>query len=141
METTQETAMPLTRIAGCVTAGAACGFGLLGSASANPPVPHLDLRPPMNYSAAPGDAAASAHSPTSGFRRSNSSRMDDRILPPALGTDDPSFTMMSRSALFVGRVRREGLPFARLWESKSALLSIGLDRKGKPGIWLTQKVR
>jgi len=48
---------------------------------------------------------------------------------------------MSSPEVFVGRVSREGLPFARLWESKSTLLSIGLSPKGKPGLWLTQKVR
>ena len=38
-------------------------------------------------------------------------------------------------------VRREGLPLARLWENKSALLSLGLNKKGKPGLWLVQKIR
>jgi len=27
----------------------------------------------------------------------------------------------------------------RLWESKSALLSVGLNQKGKAGLWLIQK--
>ncbi len=40
---------------------------------------------------------------------------------------------------FARRVHREGLPVARLWESKSALVSIGLNQKGKPGLWLIQK--
>jgi hypothetical protein len=38
------------------------------------------------------------------------------------------------------RVHREGLPVARLWENKSALVSLGLNQKGKPGLWLVQKV-
>jgi hypothetical protein len=38
-------------------------------------------------------------------------------------------------------VRREGLPLARLWENKSALLSLGLNKKGKPGLWIVQKIR
>ena len=37
--------------------------------------------------------------------------------------------------------RREGLPLARLWENKSALLSLGLNKKGKPGLWIVQKIR
>ena len=37
------------------------------------------------------------------------------------------------------RFHREGLPLARLWETKSALVSLGLNPKGKPGLWLTQK--
>jgi hypothetical protein len=37
------------------------------------------------------------------------------------------------------RFHREGLPIARLWENKSALVSLGFNPKGKPGLWLTQK--
>jgi hypothetical protein len=38
------------------------------------------------------------------------------------------------------RVPREGLPVARLWETKTALLHVGLSPRGKPGLWLIQKV-
>jgi hypothetical protein len=41
---------------------------------------------------------------------------------------------------FVRRVHQEGLPVARLLESKSALLHLGLSPRGKPGLWLVQKV-
>ena len=37
------------------------------------------------------------------------------------------------------RFHREGLPVARLWENHSALVSLGLNQKGKPGLWLVQK--
>jgi 6-phosphogluconate dehydrogenase len=40
---------------------------------------------------------------------------------------------------FARRVDKEGLPVARLWETHSALVSIGLNPKGKPGLWLIQK--
>jgi hypothetical protein len=39
------------------------------------------------------------------------------------------------------RLRREGLPVARLFENQSALVSLGLNQKGKPGLWLIQKMR
>src|ERR1700731_541274 len=65
---------------------------------------------------------------------------DDRIRPTALGIGEQNFRTMSQAEIFARRIHREGLPVARLWESKSALLSIGLNRKGKPGLWLTQKV-
>jgi hypothetical protein len=151
---------PLTRIVRRVAVGTVCGFGLLNSATADPsprrdktvlaavpaqqpesaPKAHFDLRLPMNYSAATVDAPENVHSPASSFRRSYSD-LNERIPAADLHTDDPSFRMASRSANFVSRVRREGLPFARLWESKSALLSIGLSRSGRPGLWLTQKTR
>jgi hypothetical protein len=49
--------------------------------------------------------------------------------------------MRQRPAIqdFVRRVHHEGLPVARLFESKSALLHLGLSPKGKPGLWLVQK--
>jgi hypothetical protein len=37
------------------------------------------------------------------------------------------------------RAQREGLPLARLFESQSALISLGLNKKGKPGLWLVEK--
>ena len=107
------------------------------------PTTHLDLRPPKNYPSAvgPGDAPAFASALSlSSIRRLDLDK-DDHLLSPALGADTPNSRVMSPSETFVGRVRREGLPFARLWESKSALLSIGLSPKGKPGLWLTQKIR
>jgi hypothetical protein len=66
---------------------------------------------------------------------------DDRINPSALGTGEQNFRAMSQAEIFARRIHREGLPVARLWESKSALISIGLNQKGKPGLWLTQKVQ
>jgi hypothetical protein len=41
----------------------------------------------------------------------------------------------------VSRVHREGLPVARLFETKSALVHLGLNPRGKPGLWLVQKTR
>jgi hypothetical protein len=46
---------------------------------------------------------------------------------------------MSPYEAFARRVHKEGLPVARLWETKSALVSVGLNPKGKPGLWLIQK--
>jgi len=40
---------------------------------------------------------------------------------------------------FVQKVHREGLPVARLFETKSALVHLGLSPRGKPGLWLVQK--
>jgi hypothetical protein len=154
-----------------VAAGAICGFFLLNSVGANPPfgrersvlsavdsarslsVPgmhpesaltaHLDLRPPANFPpaimAADTRELASAHTPFP--IRGLYLDKDEHILSPALSIDETNFRMMSKPAIFVDRVAREGLPFARLWESRSALLSIGLSPKGKPGLWLTQKIR
>jgi hypothetical protein len=58
----------------------------------------------------------------------------------ASGLADFSMTKpMSPAEAFARRVHKEGLPVARLWETRSALVSIGLNPKGKPGLWLIQK--
>lgn len=65
---------------------------------------------------------------------------EDRTRLPALRTSENSGRLMSPAETLARRIHREGLPIAHLWQSKSALLSIGLNNRGKPGIWLTQKV-
>jgi hypothetical protein len=93
---------------------------------------HLDLR-------APSPAMDTAQRPASFpsmLHRQAATPQDPSPLP-ALGSEG----MRSRPGLqeFVRRVRREGLPVARLFESKSALVHLGLSPKGKPGLWLVQK--
>jgi hypothetical protein len=104
-----------------------------GAAPSHPP--HLDLRSPS--ARAPGDfAAASADRPSWGRPQAPGSR-DSNL--PALGADVGQARVMGRAETFVRRFHREGLPVARLWENHSALLSLGLNAKGKPGLWLVQK--
>jgi hypothetical protein len=57
---------------------------------------------------------------------------------PGFGTREAGFPVMSQPETLLHRVQREGVPIIRLWNSKSALLSIGLNQKGKPGLWLIQ---
>ncbi len=64
---------------------------------------------------------------------------DYRSTLPALGVDavrrEPS--RIEELAL---RVHREGVPLARLWQNENALLHLGLNSRGKPGLWLVQKI-
>jgi hypothetical protein len=56
------------------------------------------------------------------------------------GTEAPEFHFQdSRVKQIAEHFHREGLPVARLWETHSALLSLGLNHRGKPGLWLVQK--
>ena len=96
----------------------------------------LDLRAPTDVPQT-GDAAAPSGFPSP--RRLARSAADSLQLP-ALGAADAQPREMSRVEEFARRVHREGLPIARLWESHSALVSLGLNQRGKPGIWLIQKV-
>jgi hypothetical protein len=65
---------------------------------------------------------------------------EDRTRLPALRTSETTGRLMSPAETLARRLHREGVPIARLWQSKSAVLSIGLNNRGKPGLWLTQKV-
>jgi hypothetical protein len=130
---------------------AACATGLMHAAHAAPPsragshwseqvslalhVP-LDLHPPVLSAPA---AQSSANFPSALHRQPLGGQ--DQIQLPALGADAQPTRIPSRMEEIARRVHREGLPVARLWENKSALVSLGLNQRGKPGLWLVQKVR
>jgi hypothetical protein len=97
---------------------------------------HLDLRAPTDVPQAAANAGAPVGFPSS---RHLAGSTADSLQLPALGRDG-HLREMSRVEEFARRVHREGLPIARLWESHSALVSLGLNQRGKPGIWLIQKV-
>jgi len=126
-----------------------CGLGLLCSAAAAPPLnggkashpsaPPLDLRLSGDR-----EAPLAAFFPSAmhhgDFGKADLDA-DGRVARSVLGSGEMRFRVMSQAEIFARRVHREGLPIARLWESKSALLSLGLNPRGKPGLWLTQKTR
>ena len=96
---------------------------------------HLDLRPPSHLDATVNTAQKN-HSFAAPLSRQTPGPPERTALAP-MASDG----MRQRPAIqdFVRRVHHEGLPVARLFESKSALLHLGLSPKGKPGLWLVQK--
>jgi lipoate-protein ligase A len=48
---------------------------------------------------------------------------------------------MGRAEAIARRMVREGIPIVRLWEGHAAFVSLGLNQRRKPGLWLIQKVR
>jgi hypothetical protein len=123
-----------------------CGLGLIGPALAAPPLnqktaqrlephPTLDLRP--SFAALAAIEKPSAAFPSGLHRQTLGGQEDLRL--PALGFESTQTPVRGRAEEFVSRVRREGLPVARLWQNHSALVSLGLNQKGKPGLWLIQK--
>jgi hypothetical protein len=87
----------------------------------------LDLRPP--------DLAAT---PEAHLSVANNDAADVRTN----GRPEFQLTMekpMSPAKAIAVRAQHEGVPFARLWENKSALVSVGLNQKGHLGLWLIQK--
>jgi hypothetical protein len=108
------------------------------------PTAHLDLRLPSHP--VEGGANVAEKSPSafpSMAQRQNLAQQNlaqhEAAQLPALGPDG----MHTRPTIqdLVQRVHREGLPVARLFETKSALVHLGLNPKGKPGLWLVQKTR
>jgi hypothetical protein len=57
---------------------------------------------------------------------------------PSLGAGNPR--LRPPMAELARHIQHEGLPVARLWENKSALVHLGLNQRGKPGLWLVQKI-
>lgn len=106
--------------------------------AAPPPTPkpalHLDLHPSL---AALGMENSSTAFP-SPYRQFPGSQ--EGLQLPSLGSEGAQARVPSRVEEFARRVHKEGLPVARLWENKSALVSLGLNQKGKPGLWIVQKV-
>jgi hypothetical protein len=123
---------------------------LTSGAFAAPPQGRLQLRPqsPMQASAQHLDLRAPSHAvdagnvaeklpstfPSMAHRQSQNPAQQQVELSTSEG-------MHARPAIqdFVRKVHREGLPVARLFETKSALVHLGLNPRGKPGLWLVQK--
>jgi hypothetical protein len=128
---------------------ALCGLGLINAALASPPISrgsvpinrgaalHLDLRMPVAVAEPAERVSMSFHS----FSPRQTLGAQKQFQLPALGAEAAQYRVPGRVEEFARRVHKEGLPVARLWENKSALVSLGLNQKGKPGLWIVQKVR
>jgi hypothetical protein len=103
------------------------------------PAQHFDLRAPSH--ALEGGNGVEKSSNVFPSQRQNLALQQrvasQRVDLPALGVDGMHARPTAQD--FVHRVHREGLPVARLFETKGALLHLGLNPKGKPGLWLVQK--
>lgn len=89
----------------------------------------LDLRPPpLTGTAEPRFAE---------FGRQSETGEDKRLasLGAAMNQERPN----NRTEAFIQRFHREGLPLARLWQGHAAVVSVGLNPKGKPGLWLVKQ--
>jgi hypothetical protein len=127
-----------------------CGLGLMHAVWGAPPAGQRgamrqDLRPSLDLhasvktiAAAASEQEAPAAFPSALHKQTLGGQ--EQIQLPALGSESPQARQMSRAEEFARRVHREGLPVARLWENKSALVSLGLNQKGKPGLWIIQKI-
>jgi hypothetical protein len=115
---------------------AMCAIGPMNSALAAPPIHRLtlDLQPPA------AEMTAAEKTPTTfpSMRRRALAGLEQVQLSSS-SSETPRARIPGRVEELALRFHREGLPLARLWENKSALVSLGLNPKGKPGLWITQK--
>jgi hypothetical protein len=97
----------------------------------SPPVRHapLDLRPPQLTGTTEPRFAEFGPKAESG---------DDQRLA-SLGAAMIQERPNNRAQAFIQRFHREGLPLARLWQGHAAVVSVGLNPKGKPGLWLVKQ--
>lgn len=110
-------------------------FGSLGQTRSQR-MGQLDLRPPtMTFGE---ERTALPFRPLSGGSTDGENQSRFAKLAGA-GNDAIPMRNTGRIEELAHRIHREGLPVARLWESHSALLSLGLNQRGKPGLWLIQK--
>ncbi|HME39816.1 MAG TPA: hypothetical protein VKG63_12760 [Steroidobacteraceae bacterium] len=118
-----------------------CAAGLITPGLAAPPPVqkaafHLDLHPPAM-------AMYAAEKPSAAFPSSlhrQSLGAPEHLQLPGMVSEGGPTRIKGPAEEFVQRVHREGLPVARLWENKSALVHLGLNQRGKPGLWLVQKI-
>jgi hypothetical protein len=100
----------------------------------------LDLRPPETFSGmrSPASSIGDSQALFPSAKRAQGGSTGDEDLPGSANV--AMLRMENKVQEMERRVPREGLPLARLWETKTALLHVGLSPKGKPGLWLMQKV-
>ncbi len=61
-----------------------------------------------------------------------------RAAPPTSST--ATGHIMSPMETLAHNFRQEGLPLARLFQNKDSLVHLGLNQKGKPGLWILHKL-
>ena len=140
-------------------AGLLCGACALNSAFAAPPLvadaPRPVLRAPQplgdgavgqleSWMVQPGDGRALRET-LEPARSAATLSWSDGEYPPPRGWSTAAVRQSGVSSVdpptpATLRLRRFEAPMARLWQSKSATLGIGLDRRGKPGLWFTNKI-
>jgi hypothetical protein len=105
----------------------------------------LDLRPPADLRATGSGASAASpaneerYLPFPSMRRGVSDGAADESAAAGAARAQ-ALESEGRIQQLAHRFQHEGMG-AHLWENHSALVSLGLNQRGKPGLWLIQKVK
>jgi len=122
---------------------AALGHVSKGNSTAMKPPGRLDLRVPSDQTAgneavAEPVSAPASHAPASHWLfASEPPRADARAFSPPAAE---SGHIMSPMQTMMHNYRQEGLPVAKLFQSNQSLVHLGLNPKGKPGLWIIHKL-
>ena len=104
----------------------------------------LDLRPPEIVSSDKlFERSSEPHTAFTSFSRHDLVSMHDDSGAAQSSHTAPANNerTLTRTEVLANQFRRQGLPVARLWENDSALVHLGLNQRGKPGLWIVQKLR
>jgi hypothetical protein len=85
-----------------------------------------------------GAATATASPET--LRFAPASNDDQFAVQPAWHGPAPRLTSMTRIQELVRNQPRDGVPLARLWQSRGAALNLGVSPRGKPGLYFVKAV-
>jgi hypothetical protein len=97
----------------------------------------LDLRPPTEVIAgSPAARLPASDSAAAGSPASISAAGDSA----AAAYTSQSGHIVSRMQLMAHNFRQQGLPLAKLFENKDSLVHLGLNQKGKPGLWFVHEL-
>jgi hypothetical protein len=130
--------------------GALCllAFGAFAAPPLGRPPPHMANQPSQFQGFAQQlDLRLPSHAAEGTAAQKLSGAFPSQAHPQSLPQQPPELPLLGSEGMhtrptiqdLVQRVHREGLPVARLFETKSALLHLGLSPRGKPGLWLVQK--
>ena len=113
--------------------------GVTAHAAASPmrlPANRLDLAPPTI------PLTASEKSPESfpSVGHHGAAAADNEVKFGGLGNSIGNQRVPGRAEQLVRNFHRDGLPVARLFQSENSLVHLGLNQKGKPGLWIVQKI-
>ena len=125
---------PLTKLATSIIHS-----GVNGHAAASPmrlPASRLDLAPPT--------IALTVHEKTSesfpSFSHHTAATAEGQARFGGLSNSIGNQRVPSRAEQLVRNFHRDGLPVARLFQSENSLVHLGLNQKGKPGLWIVEKI-
>ncbi len=100
----------------------------------------LSLPPAVAATGSAGSIGSTGTSPATQVRAAGAGVEDAFSVQPNWRGLAPRLTSLTRIQELVRNERRDGVPLARLWQSRGAALNLGVSPKGKPGLWFVKAI-